>query len=404
MKFLRRFHCPAAWPSFGLILIFAIVYFIFCAGIVIIGNASLARLRAILSAPETACVLAILIGTAAVIHALYRLARFHPGCNFAYASWLALSPWTSAKPLPLGPITPVWQDAVVLSVLGALGYATSRINPVIPLADFGWTYLIGLTLLLALTSTWPYFFAVCFLWPSLFLTNGEQTPLVVIFAAIVIVLWLGLRRSLQTFPWRQENRTSPGLAKPFTAESFFRMEIKIVDGMNAFATQSTVGWPYSQLSPKAKFKSVSITNSFRVSLLIGWWAYCIMKAGSMEPMAPLILVFGIGGGLVRLGIYLGSLGPPFSFRSRLLTGRLIVPGFDQIFVTPLAAIAVAIVGGMIIGHQDFFCPEIHAIFIGLILFILLRGGPTMRNWVLTGQHRFQPRFAGGKNRQYFRPV
>jgi hypothetical protein len=140
-----------------------------------------------------------------------------------------------------------------------------------------------------------------------------------------------------------------------------------------------------------------------VSLLLGWWAYCLSVGTHMESNPELILIFGIIGSLTRVGFYWVGLAPSFSFRSRLV-GRLIVPGFDQIFAAPLAAIATAIVGAVVIRHSGSWHPAAHAVFFGLIWFILLACGPTMRNWVLTGEHRFRPCIVGGTSRQTFRPV
>jgi hypothetical protein len=353
--------------------------------------------------PEVGSTLAMIIGSAAALHALCRLARFHPACNTAYASWLALSPWTAAKPLPLGPIHPVWQDAAVIAILAAFARWNAHINPLLPLEAFGFAYLIGLTLLLAVTATWPSFFAMGFLWPALLLTNGNWLPATVIFVVMILALSYGIRKSLRAFPWRQENRAYPGLAKPVNSGSIGQMEIRM-DGFNATGSTSPVGWPFVQLSPKAEFKSVSLAVSFWVSLLFGWWAYCLIVQSGMRSAPGLILVLGLFWSLIRLSIYWGGLGPSSSFYSRVAFGRLLVPGFDQIFVAPLIAIAVAVVGGIVVRSSGSWYPAAHAFFITLILFILLAAGPTMRNWVLTGEHRFRPRFAGGANRQTYRPV
>ena len=62
----------------------------------------------------------VLLGGAAGVYAFYRLCRFHPALNRRYSDWLKLSPWTADKPLPLGPIHPVWQDGGVIGALAAL--------------------------------------------------------------------------------------------------------------------------------------------------------------------------------------------------------------------------------------------------------------------------------------------
>ncbi|MGD1086201.1 MAG: hypothetical protein ABSA47_15810, partial [Verrucomicrobiota bacterium] len=259
------------------------------------------------------------------------------------------------------------------------------------------------TLLLAVTSTWFSFFAMGFLWPSVLLTQGKWQPVAGIFAAMALVLWHGTWKSLQVFPWRQVDRTHPGLAKPASPNSIGQVEIRIELG-SATGTSTDVGWPFAQLSPKARFNSISTATSFWVSLLIGWWAYCLMVGSGMESSPVGILGFGIIASMMRVSLYWSGLAPSFSFRSRLFFGPLIVPKFDQVFVAPITAILTAFVGAGVAAASGSCYPAAHAIFVGLILFILLAGGPTMRNWVLTGEHRFRPRITSGSSRQTFRPV
>ena len=251
MKRLRQFHCNAAWPPPVRVSIFAFVFLVFVIGIWLIG----CDVPNFSEAADNAPFFTAAIGAAAALHALCRLGLFHPVCNLRYSSWLALSPWTAAKPLPLGPIHPVWQDAAVLA---ALARWPAHIDPALPLEAFGWAYFIGLTLLLAATATWP----------SLLLRNENWQMGAVIFAAMALVLWHGTRESLRRFPRGKDNRTHPGLAKPATSNSILQLEIKI-EGVNATGTATTVG-PFAQLSPKARFTSVSISTSFWVSLLLGW--------------------------------------------------------------------------------------------------------------------------------------
>jgi hypothetical protein len=118
----------------------------------------------------------MILGAAAVIYALYRLVRFHPACNRPYAAWLRLSPWTSARPLPLGPVHPAWQDAVVIGVLTAMAQWLAHADPALPVVAFGLTWLIGMTILLAVTRIWSAFLVLGFLWPALILPGVAGGP------------------------------------------------------------------------------------------------------------------------------------------------------------------------------------------------------------------------------------
>src|SRR5204863_8599243 len=104
--------------------------------------------------PELTGIRIVILGAAAVVYAAFRLWRFHPACNPAYSAWLQMSPWTASKPLPVGPIHLVWQDAFVVGALAALAYWHAHANPTAPLIGFGMTYLCALNVILAVTRRW----------------------------------------------------------------------------------------------------------------------------------------------------------------------------------------------------------------------------------------------------------
>ena len=91
--------------------------------------------------------------------------------------------------------------------------------------------------------------------------------------------------------------------------------------------------------------------------------------------------------------------PPFNLRGRFASGRIIVPGFDRVLVTPLMVIALAIAGGVALGHAGRWYPSVIAGIVGLLRFIVLSGGPTMRAWVLAKQHRYPLLARSGTGKQ-----
>jgi hypothetical protein len=170
------------------------------------------------------------------------------------------------------------------------------------------------------------------------------------------------------------------------------------------ARASSLGWPLLWLSPKVECNSVSSSTSLFVSALFGWWAYCAIVGFEFPPSPATILVFAAFAALARFAIYCSGLGPSFNVWGRLVSGRIIVPGFDQVVVTPLVVLALAIAGGVAIRHSGAWYPVASACVVGLLWFTLLDGGPTMRKWILTGQHRYRSPARLGANKQLLRPI
>lgn len=119
-------------------------------------------------------------------------------------------------------------------------------------------------------------------------------------------------------------------------------------------------------------------------MLLGWWTYCAIVGFEFPSSPATILVFAAFATLVRFVVYCSGLGPSFKLWGRLASGRIIVPGFDQVVVTSLIVLAMATAGGVAIRHSGSWYPVASACVVGLLWFTLLGGGPTMRKWILTG--------------------
>jgi len=225
-------------------------------------------------------------------------------------------------------------------------------------------------------------------------------PAVVLVEAIVAVIWHGNRMSLRAFPW--EFLTSSN--RP--VGSILQIEIRIdgLGGSPATRTPATVGWPFLALSPKVQCYSVSLRTSVCLSALFGWWSFCLIKRLGIEPLPELIVFFAIFAATFRLVIYCSGVTPPFNVWGRFASGRIVVPGFDKVFLTPLATVLLGIVGGMIIRRSGSWYPVTECCLIALVWFVLFTGGPTLRNWILTGQHRFRSPARLNANKQQLRSV
>ncbi len=400
MKFC--FHSKAVWPPPMLVTLFVLIYLVLEGGMWFL-EFHLPNGREVISdMPELAVLRAIILGAAGGCYALFRLGRFHPACQPGYAAWLKMSPWTSDRPLPLGPMHPVWQDFVVLGILTAVAKWYAHIWPFWPIVTFGMVWLIGMTVLLAITRAWPSCIALGFLWPAMSLPIMRGWPMGLVLALMLVVIWQGHQASLKRFPWEWlMNPQRPN------ASGILGMQIELrIPGLTIAnpLNMRNAGWPYAALAPKIQFGTVSSVAAFWWSLLTSWWVYCLVTAAEIEALPGLILFFAIVGAGIRLLIYCSSVRAPFNLWGRISSGRLIIPAFDQVFLTPLGTIGAAIIGAIIIRRCISWHPIAEAVTTGGIWFVLLTGGPTLRNWLLTGQHRYRTPTLLSANKQVLRPV
>ena len=393
MKRLRHFHSNAVWPRLWLVAVFAAAYALLDSAIWLIERSVPGFSGDVSTMPEFAIFRSIVLSTGAVMYAVFRLVRFHPVCDRAYAEWLKLTPWTAAKPLPLGPLHIVWQDAVVDGAMAAVAHWHAHLSPLIPVVAFGFVYLAGMTLLLALTRQRTACVILGFLWPALLLPYPNDLPRFVLLSAIVAVNGFGYRRSLGAFPWNGR----------FLSLQSMNLNIDFGQGKYLQAL-SVLGWPFGALSPKLEFRAVSTFRGLIVSTLLGWWAYCIIAGSRCPPVPELLLVVASFAALARLGIYCTRITTPFTVWGRIITGRLLLPGFDQVLVIPLITILLAVGGGVAIKRSGSWFPVTEACVISILAFVLLGGGPTLRRWHLTGQFRFTPLRTTAANRRALRQL
>ncbi len=337
------------------------------------------------------------------LYAMYRLLRFHPACNQPYGMWLKLTPWTADKPLQLGPVHLVWQDLVFLGILIVIGWFDAHAGPLPVLITFGFIYLFGLTILLGVTRAWGFCVLLCFLWPALMLPSVRWVPMFVLIGVMFNLAWLGHERNLRSFPWKLLATTN----RPVLVSAVLSSQIELrIPGLTEMSgtTRGSVGWPTVRLTPKPDYYSVSTHAALLWSLLMAWWTYCFHSGVQSPPFPGFVIAFAVLGALTRFVIYCSSVTPPFSLPARIMTGRLILPGFDRVFVTPLVSITAGILAAALIRRSGPFYLSVESGAVGLLWFILLNGKPTLKNWLLTGYHRYSPpRFVKG-SRQAFKPI
>jgi hypothetical protein len=400
---IKRLHSNAVWPrGYGLVFL-AVIYASLDGAIWLIRHAfpSGVTTSDVQVFENLRC--GVLAGMAG-LYAIYRLVRFHPACNQGYGMWLKLTPWTAEKPLPLGPVHVVWQDVAMLTLMIAIGWFDGHASPLWVAVAFGSIYLLGLTILLAVTRTWGFCLLLCFLWPALMLPSVRGVPMFVVVGVMFNVAWLGHERSLRSFPWKFLAVTN----RPAVTSGLTGVQIELrIPGLTDMASNTmrgSVGWPLIRLGPKLDYYSVSTRAGLLWSLLMGWWTSCFSSGLQTPSFAGFVIAFAVFGALTRFVIYCTPVTPPFSFPARIVSGRLILPGFDRVFVTPMVCVIAGILGAALIRHSGSFYVVVESCVVGLLWLILLNGKPTVKNWLLTGYHRYSvPRIPRGA-RQAFRPI
>jgi hypothetical protein len=96
--------------------------------------------------------------------------------------------------------------------------------------------------------------------------------------------------------------------------------------------------------------------------------------------------------LWRLVAYIWGYTPPISFFGRIATRQLIIPGYDVVFVAPIAAAAVAFLLPTILASLGMPFYLAISIAVGLVIWMSIALPPTRTDWHYTGHHRIAHRF------------
>ncbi len=318
------------------------------------------------------------LGLGAFAYASWRVHAFHPLSRPGYRSWLAATPWTSRQRLPLGPVHLVLQDVVLVGLVMLTGwYCQDRFVVYLPQL-FLTFYLVFLGGTMFLTGAGAWGYAVYFgLGLILWFWHG---PLVSVSVALAVYLlaYRGLRRSLAQFPWERELNREWGSRLPSMETSSER------------ANPDFLGWPFGLLAPRQPGwqLQVPLHHALLISMLVGWLTFTAAPLLPQPQMVLFLWLWIVGcGPAIRLAVYCTNYRPPISFWGRLVTGRWIIPGYDQVLVGPLLALVWGFALGPICAALGLDLILSLSLSIALGLFLCLGLGPSLRVWRLTGKHR-----------------
>jgi hypothetical protein len=336
---------------------------------------------------------AVILFIFAVQYGISRVTALHPVFQAGYLAWLNTTPWTSRKPLPLGPVHLVWEDALILGPLALLSARLPEPRPTAVLCAFLLCYLGTLVVSFWLTRTWAIGYLSAF-GEGLAVWFWNQPILCFAIAALVyLIAHEGLRRALDQFPWTERASAVPKLLATANSGN--------VSEFAAMARQlDPCGWPYDRML----WEIVSDDGIWRIdavlaSALVSWWLYVLasylpdprLREGvPLVALCILTALFVIG----RLGIYAHGYDDTLTFWARIRLLRWIIPRYDQIFVGPLCTL---VAGPMTVAFlHGCGCPLYVSLPIAcaMVMIVAMTTPPRLKRWRLTGQHRIVPRFVG----------
>jgi hypothetical protein len=316
--------------------------------------------------------LVVLTAVVAVPYACWRLSGFHPALRPDYRQWLSQTPWTSRKPLPLGPIHLVPQDVLAVALLVGLNWPYLQSQALVAVPCFFIGYLVIMAVMHYFSGAQPWAYAVGCGIGLMILFVLEPILFAVCTALSYGLAYLGLRASLNRFPWE-------GTVAGQTPEKW--------------RVSKSLGWPYDRAGPpRAAIRSIAWYDALALGTLAGWLFFVISYQFRMALDANqgrFVVCLGLLGVgiLIRVAVYLDGHLPPLSLMGRLAHGRWIIPGYDQVFVAPLLTILVALAAWLVPVFTGLNSLATAPVALALGVWILLGMSPSLRAWRLTGHHR-----------------
>ena len=306
---------------------------------------------------------------ASASYGFYRVRVFHPSYNKKYWQWLCLSPWSINKPLPQGPVHLIWVDFVILTILTLLAYSNVPLEKFTPLVVFLFVYLAMIVLAFQ-AEQMVFTILFFFLFPFTFYPFKSINLAIIVFILLYALCYFGFYKSFRDFPWNTKY-----------------WKIDVVEELRKQAIRNNIiGWPFKHLNINKTF-GISCFGAFILSFLLTWWLHVIRWAidepYNLKPLAILSVYVAV----TRAFFYALKYRPPISLAGRIFTGRLIIPGYDKIFIAPICILLVGIplpFALSFFGLNEVWSFEICFF---LIFFLALSLPPKLNTWLLTGPYR-----------------
>lgn len=304
---------------------------------------------------------------AAMFYGLYRSSNFHPVSRKGYRDWLRTTPWHPGMKLPLGPATLACRDAIVIAVFLALAHWHAHVS-ILPVGlAFGYAFLIGSMSALASSYRWGAFWI--FFGLALVTCWIETPPIAAAMLCVVLTYaQFALVQSLRRFPWER---------KPAAVD--WTMRQGVLD-----------------MIPAGTGPLIKTRTALAGPALLGVWLWCILSlaevrfppnfAGALQGGITMAAVTSFAL-LLRWWAYCGTYRPPLTLLGRIVTGRLIIPGYDYVMLAPATALPLSALLPFGLAMIGLPWPVILSITAAASVAVVLIAPPSMAVWQLTGTHR-----------------
>ncbi len=376
--------------------------------------------RAIYFSPEFVAERATHISIAAIatlliamlLYGTHRVISFHPYFDEDYRSWLAATPYDTTQPLPLGPVELDWRDAVFVVLFSLLFFLSPYLDVLTGAATFLGGYLAITAICLLKGRQYFVTWIVCF---GLAIVVGFWSWSLPVFVVELLLFALSRRSLVRTLDPTSVDESLPSqqtlnsvrllLACGFPSSGPYASARQANPNMGAGGNRNTgrtifggdpdtIGWPLAALAPHNTPRSSLGRIAAAVSSLMFAWTLAVLlllpSAEDIESQAAgvgVLLLYSFICTIVRLLAYCGMLRSPITPFGRIATGRLIIPKYDHVFVTPLIAPFMGPLVYSVLTLIGFSFNIALATAFGITLYVYLMGGPTVRKWTLTGHHR-----------------
>lgn len=332
----------------------------------------------------------------------YRSVAFHPLFDSEYLNWLALTPWRYDKPLPRGPLHLVPQDALFVGLIAALMLH----EPVVPPVLVPLVFLIAYYLILSVSLWWADLrhagYGLSALVGLVIVTAYQSPPAALGLAGLCYILvYAAIRHSLAAFPWTARSAAlRKGIARQWQVLSAGHRQHGTVS-LNLEFPETEVHWPFNQLHALQRPPFFQKDDRLAIALLTGWWTWVLFSSPGGElfavAMGPMLYVSLLGFVIMaRLSTYCLNVRPPISLWGRIATLRWIIPGYDRVYLTPLATLGLGIVFPIALAQLQLAPSLVLGLSIPPFLIAALLGGPSLSQWRLTSPARLVP---GVRNQQ-----
>ncbi|MCK4886429.1 MAG: hypothetical protein KAS96_03515 [Planctomycetes bacterium] len=303
---------------------------------------------------------------ASIFYGIYRAVYFNPYIRTNYRQWLALTPWSPDKSLPLGPLHLIWADLIPIGFLTILCYFNGPFYILWPAITFLAAYLLCLCVGIAEEQ---FYLIIVFLFLAPFIIYPHKDPRLtfVVLIALYLFFYFTLKQQFKNFPWNTD---------------FWKFDLVKTLKKQAFDSL-LIGWPMRNFAPSKI--NCDFGSGVLIGLLITWWQHIFRWCMQDQYDLSLLIIYSTLICILRMVIYITGHPSPISWVGRISTFRFIIPNYDKVFIAPICIFLVCLL-------IFFLNPWVNRTLLfesGLFLILLLAFTlpPTRQKWQLTAPCR-----------------